>query len=472
VNEYNIDWSSGQVPDFKFNGKELDEESGMYYFEARYQSPPVFISRDPLFEKYPMFSPYSYCANNPLRYIDPTGETIVITGEEAETAVSHMQSRTKNLTFTRGEDGRISVTGKAKTSEERFMKKNIENKKIEVNVRATNTNKTNAGDDFGNITGAFMGTEIEKNAKGKVTCVDAFQDYQVSNGARDDKKVNSPGNFIWHEIAEGFHAGKISIRIKSNEGKALDDGLSHPIYSKAHNRAGQYFPGQIHTNVYIDHVPSMSISKNKWGIPMINVSTKKNQARRAYIMVKTLTKREEMIKCCLFITMIFTLGCCKQRFVWIPPKGTINSYTIYGCPWADPICCTPMNTKDTAMVRQKAKTGIFKILKIQKTKFVYRFELEKDTLMYNASLRKYYHPFYEVFSIQTDKQKKHQKIRIGKKYQLTLNPYFVHNCFVDGSVRGVYINGINIGVSTLYGNIYTSPNINGLYYIPYSEMKL
>ncbi|MDR1793262.1 MAG: RHS repeat-associated core domain-containing protein [Bacteroidales bacterium] len=73
VNEYNIDWSNGQVPDFKFNAKELDEENGMYYFEARYQSPPVFISRDPLFEKYFWMSPYAYCGNNPLKYIDPTG---------------------------------------------------------------------------------------------------------------------------------------------------------------------------------------------------------------------------------------------------------------------------------------------------------------------------------------------------------------------------------------------------------------
>jgi RHS repeat-associated protein len=79
VNEYNIDWNSGQVPDFKFNGKELDEESGMYYFEARYQSPPVFISRDPLFEKYPTLSPYSYCANNPENAIDPDGRTIIPT---------------------------------------------------------------------------------------------------------------------------------------------------------------------------------------------------------------------------------------------------------------------------------------------------------------------------------------------------------------------------------------------------------
>ncbi|MDR1792788.1 MAG: hypothetical protein LBR36_05035, partial [Bacteroidales bacterium] len=66
VNEYNIDWSNGQVPDFKFNAKELDEENGMYYFEARYHAPPSFISRDVLFEEKPWMSPYVYCSNSPL----------------------------------------------------------------------------------------------------------------------------------------------------------------------------------------------------------------------------------------------------------------------------------------------------------------------------------------------------------------------------------------------------------------------
>jgi RHS repeat-associated protein len=56
-----------------FNAKELDEESGMYYYEARYYAPPTFISRDPLFEKYPTISPYAYCYNNPVNLIDPTG---------------------------------------------------------------------------------------------------------------------------------------------------------------------------------------------------------------------------------------------------------------------------------------------------------------------------------------------------------------------------------------------------------------
>jgi len=66
VNEYNPSWQNGQVPKYAFNAKELDEENGMYYYSARYYAPPTFISRDPLFEKYPSISPYTYCANNPV----------------------------------------------------------------------------------------------------------------------------------------------------------------------------------------------------------------------------------------------------------------------------------------------------------------------------------------------------------------------------------------------------------------------
>jgi RHS repeat-associated protein len=73
VNEYNPGWSSNRVPKYSFNAKELDEENNMYYYSARYYAPPTFISRDPLFEKYPSISPYAYCNNNPIRFIDPTG---------------------------------------------------------------------------------------------------------------------------------------------------------------------------------------------------------------------------------------------------------------------------------------------------------------------------------------------------------------------------------------------------------------
>jgi RHS repeat-associated protein len=58
----------------------LDEENNMYYYSARYYAPPTFISRDPMFEKYPSISPYTYCSNNPLKFVDPTGKE----GEESD----------------------------------------------------------------------------------------------------------------------------------------------------------------------------------------------------------------------------------------------------------------------------------------------------------------------------------------------------------------------------------------------------
>jgi len=65
---------------YKYSGKELDEEIGLnwYYFGARYYDPEIarWMSVDPLAGKYPSLSPYVYCANNPLKYIDPNGKDI------------------------------------------------------------------------------------------------------------------------------------------------------------------------------------------------------------------------------------------------------------------------------------------------------------------------------------------------------------------------------------------------------------
>jgi RHS repeat-associated protein len=60
---------------FKFNAKELDDETGNYYYGARYYNPKwnVWLSVDPLVEMFPDRPPYEYCFSNPLRYIDPTG---------------------------------------------------------------------------------------------------------------------------------------------------------------------------------------------------------------------------------------------------------------------------------------------------------------------------------------------------------------------------------------------------------------
>ncbi len=72
-----IDRRSGHDYDnvYKFNGKELDAETGLYYYGARYYQPQIsrWLSVDPLAEKYPGWSPYNYTANNPVMLLDQDG---------------------------------------------------------------------------------------------------------------------------------------------------------------------------------------------------------------------------------------------------------------------------------------------------------------------------------------------------------------------------------------------------------------
>ena len=60
---------------YLFNAKELDEETGLYYYGARYLDPTAaqWLSVDPLFEKYAGMSPYNYCAGNPVTLVDVDG---------------------------------------------------------------------------------------------------------------------------------------------------------------------------------------------------------------------------------------------------------------------------------------------------------------------------------------------------------------------------------------------------------------
>ena len=62
---------------YRFNGKELDEETGLYYYGARYMNPrlSIWYGCDPLQEKYPHVSSYTYCLNNPTNHIDLLGDS-------------------------------------------------------------------------------------------------------------------------------------------------------------------------------------------------------------------------------------------------------------------------------------------------------------------------------------------------------------------------------------------------------------
>ena len=62
---------------YTFSSKEKDVETGYGYFGARYYDSglSIWLSVDPMSDKYPNMSPYNYCANNPVILVDPDGNS-------------------------------------------------------------------------------------------------------------------------------------------------------------------------------------------------------------------------------------------------------------------------------------------------------------------------------------------------------------------------------------------------------------
>ena len=99
---------------FKFNGKELDTETGLYYYGARYYNPRVsnWLSVDPIALWQPVqetehyilgqhnggyFNPqnmsvYGYTYQNPIVYVDPNGKQNYSTKLNAE--IGRIEHRT------------------------------------------------------------------------------------------------------------------------------------------------------------------------------------------------------------------------------------------------------------------------------------------------------------------------------------------------------------------------------------------
>ena len=70
--------STGNVQPYKYNGKELDTKKGLNWYDYGARHYDAALGRwfvvDPLAEKMYAWSPYAYCFNNPMKYVDEKGE--------------------------------------------------------------------------------------------------------------------------------------------------------------------------------------------------------------------------------------------------------------------------------------------------------------------------------------------------------------------------------------------------------------
>lgn len=210
---------------FVFTGKEKDEETGYGYFGARYMDHELltsFMSVDRYADKYPSTSPYAYCAWNPVRLIDPTGDTIVIKGSLANDCVEQLRSKHMNLSRD-SKTGVLSASLKMGYSEndlfehEAYLYEAIcgeSSRTCHVEITAERTYKNAYGQDCYNFEGTNYSTILGGSAMG--TKYDAATKSALSKSFIDPILIEQNGyeQGVAHEVIEAYILSYISTDLK------------------------------------------------------------------------------------------------------------------------------------------------------------------------------------------------------------------------------------------------------------------
>jgi RHS repeat-associated protein len=197
---------------------------------CRFFSPDNYIVEN---ESTQDFNRYSYARNCPLMYTDPSGELLVIVGNQADISFRQLNS-ISNLALVRDvETGRITATAAPQNANDRRLLEIINNRNITVNLTATDG-------DIGNPDGgAFWGNRLLYNANGKVIGVSTDQRVNpLTNYLLDYAYGAKIGTTVLHEITESYLGGVLSKFFEKAAGKAIEGTTTHKyIYKPAHDNA-------------------------------------------------------------------------------------------------------------------------------------------------------------------------------------------------------------------------------------------
>ena len=241
IDQKNTSWNAP----YTFTGKIKDAETGYNYFGARYYDSQlsVWISVDPLSDKYPSMSPYTYCANNPVILVDPDGRLLQIFGNLAQKAVDQINNYTKMGLYLEGNVVKAKNSGDGSLLDNMLTEVISEDSKINIKL---NCNTTLNGSYGGTL---YIPEDQNSNRKEEViTTQYANPDLlaQMDDNVGDTKS----GGYMIHEIAEAYFASKICLLKQKSSPAAIRNytffGIRYPkgcVYKKAHKLANDIMPG-------------------------------------------------------------------------------------------------------------------------------------------------------------------------------------------------------------------------------------
>jgi len=197
----------------------------------------IWLSVDPMSDKYPSLSPYVYCANNPVILVDPDGRDLIIIGSKSDAASAQLQAKTE-MTISKDKNGKITCSGEAKNDFDKNLIELTTKSEIDVVITAENTDRVSSGENYNG--GAFMGTTLKKDDNGNVIgAVTKMEINPFKLGVMDmvcnEGKIT--GNSIGHEISEAYMAAKYSFKNELIIGPAISGNFTYPLYEGFHYAA-------------------------------------------------------------------------------------------------------------------------------------------------------------------------------------------------------------------------------------------
>ncbi|SHF19808.1 RHS repeat-associated core domain-containing protein [Bacteroides luti] len=195
---------------YKYNGKELDRMHGLdlYDYGARMQDGIRFTTIDPLAEKYYSISPYAYCANNPIRFIDPDGCVIKPIINAALDMIKNTLT-TKDMDYVKlDKNGNIDASllnsHKSESGNYQALSTLVNSDiLIEVNLSA----------DF-----SYMDNGGKVQDDGKLTYQEPDNDFVDSDGGHDPSSTST------------VEAGKMGIPLLPGKGRSGSNSPDNTIY--------------------------------------------------------------------------------------------------------------------------------------------------------------------------------------------------------------------------------------------------
>ncbi|MPN06262.1 hypothetical protein SDC9_153518 [bioreactor metagenome] len=201
-----VDQQNGYDARYTFSAKEKpacrnassgrDDETQYSYFGARYYDSDlsVWLSIDPLSDKYPNLSPYNYCANNPVMLVDPDGMKIrgFSIDEDGNVVENNKSSKDAQRIY--------SAMSKTELGQERFKQMVASDTKIKLNITKKKLYDSQGQMIRGNTIGQGFNETTGLYDKAKVN----FSTAEIP----DDRFANTSTNELFNIIGvhESYHA--------------------------------------------------------------------------------------------------------------------------------------------------------------------------------------------------------------------------------------------------------------------------